>query len=299
MGLPKSKKGECGIFEGIKSKLGFADSDEKYCGKGHGSGDHNDRFADDYESEYDEYDDYGEYGFDYEKNENFTDNAPASNYDPYTPITTRPARSSLASLPKLVSLEDVRAHNQMPEKMRRDSLSPCNVAPASSYKSDRTMVESDTFVSSSTPNARAYAARHKERSESLNTLFSPTTSAPVDSKSSHDSVPVADHAFSGFTPEGKSGSRQAASMRTLNVFKPVSYGEAEGISKALRAGDVVVLVLRDTSENLAKRLLDFSFGVSSALDATVECVADKVFVMTRTTALSETEKAALHDQGVL
>ena len=45
------------------------------------------------------------------------------------------------------------------------------------------------------------------------------------------------------------------------------------MAKILKAGDVVVLALRNTPDQLAKRILDFSFGVSSALDARVEAVA--------------------------
>ena len=54
-----------------------------------------------------------------------------------------------------------------------------------------------------------------------------------------------------------------------------------------------------TPDALAKRILDFSFGVSSALDARVEAVADKVFAITRGAALTEAERLALLNQGVL
>ena len=68
---------------------------------------------------------------------------------------------------------------------------------------------------------------------------------------------------------------------------------------ALKAGDVVVLALRNTPDNLSKRILDFSFGVSSALDASVDCVADKVFVISRGAALTDAERMSLRGQGVL
>ena len=83
------------------------------------------------------------------------------------------------------------------------------------------------------------------------------------------------------------------------MLKPATYGEVERIAKALKAGDVVVLALRNTPDALAKRILDFSFGVSSALDASVDCVADKVFVIARGSGLTETERASLRNQGVL
>lgn len=73
----------------------------------------------------------------------------------------------------------------------------------------------------------------------------------------------------------------------------------ERVAKQLKAGDAVVLALRNTPDNLAKRILDFSFGVASALDARVECIADKVFAVTRGPHLSEVERLALRNQGVL
>ena len=83
------------------------------------------------------------------------------------------------------------------------------------------------------------------------------------------------------------------------MLKPVEYAEVESIAKAVKAGDVVVLVLRNTPDSLSKRILDFSFGVSAALDASVECPADKVFAIARGTALSDAEKTNLRNQGVL
>ena len=87
--------------------------------------------------------------------------------------------------------------------------------------------------------------------------------------------------------------------RALTVLKPASYGEVERIAKALKAGDAVVLALRNTPDNLSKRILDFSFGVSSALDASVDCVADKVFVISRGAPLTDAERMSLRGQGVL
>lgn len=50
---------------------------------------------------------------------------------------------------------------------------------------------------------------------------------------------------------------------------------------------------------LAKRILDFSFGVASALDANVECVGNKVFALTRIDELTEAERSYLRTQGII
>ena len=84
----------------------------------------------------------------------------------------------------------------------------------------------------------------------------------------------------------------------MTVLKPTAYDEVEQIAKSLKAGDAVVLQLMNTQNALSKRILDFSFGVSSALDAKVDCIADKVFVITRGKELTDEERTKLRNQGV-
>ena len=88
-------------------------------------------------------------------------------------------------------------------------------------------------------------------------------------------------------------------MRTLKVIKPVSYEEAEGVARGIKAGSVVVIALRNTPDELSRRFLDFSFGAASALDANVEFVGEKVFAIAKGRALGEAEKMQLRNQGVL
>ena len=84
--------------------------------------------------------------------------------------------------------------------------------------------------------------------------------------------------------------------RTLRVLKPGVYAEAEGVAKALKGGDVVILVLSETPADLVKRILDFSFGAAAALDASVECIADHVFAIAVDSGLSEVERMTLRNQ---
>ena len=292
------------MLEGIKSKLGFADANPHY--------------DDGY---YDEgFDDYNEDDFP-------ADDAPGSRYEPYAPVTSRPARASHArssarsssvGSAKLVSIDDVRAHTQVPESLNRDPLPPRRVTSPSSgsYRGDRTMVEAAQPAPANTPIARAAAAANRERSESLNSLFTSTSDdAPSVSGPSGSGVAVqtattasgatvatataTTAAFDPFDAYAGAGAVKHNPSRSVTVLKPASYAEVERIAKALKAGDVVVLALRNTPDNLSKRILDFSFGVSSALDASVDCVADKVFVISRGAALTDAERMSLRGQGVL
>ena len=95
------------------------------------------------------------------------------------------------------------------------------------------------------------------------------------------------------------GSPSHKPTRNVIVLTPVAYDEVEHVARNLRAGDAVILSLRNTPSQLSKRILDFSFGVASALDATVDCISDKVFAITRVTALTDAELGRLRGQGVI
>lgn len=293
MELPKFKKSEGGMLDGLKSKLGFSDAPSGRSRRGEDYGEYDGEYGDEYGEGYD---DLAEYGPEYEEGD-----AAGSRYDPYAPVTTRLPRSTRSSrgggadFPKLVSIDDVRAHTQVPDSLKRDPLPPRRTSSASTgapYRAERTTVD----VTQPAPSSPAYvaaeaerAARQELRSEGLESLFSPTSS-PASAK----------EGVSGSVASSAAPAHAApAKARSLSVLKPSSYDEAEQVAKALKAGDAVIIALRNTPDHLAKRILDFSFGVSSALDAQVECIADKVFAITRGAAVSDAERLALRNQGVL
>ena len=175
------------MLDGIKSKLGFAGGNAPQYDEG-------------YDQEpYDEgYGEYGDYGDDYgEGYEEFADYGPdydggaqGGSYEPYTPVTTRAAGGAASrrsartepSMPKLVSIDDVRAHTQLPESLSRDPLPPRRVSSASATRrfAERTMVDSSLPPSMTPEGTQAAAAAanapsaRRERSEGLNSLFEPT-----------------------------------------------------------------------------------------------------------------------------
>lgn len=263
-------------FAGLKSKLGFGGrtKEEDY-----------EEYYDDYE-EYDESDDYGEMGFDEDSY------APSSRYDRYNSVTTREA-GSRSTMPRLVSIEDVRARTQVPTLPDRDTdrggySSRRSSAGGSSF---RTMVDSSlppTMTPEGTAAVSAAASASRAvRSDGLNSLFEPTA-APEPAAS----APV--RASSGANPF-----ERLQPSRSVKVLKPLSYNDAEAVSTSLKLGEAVVLCLAGTPDALTKRILDFSFGVASALDASVECVGAKVFAITRAGELSDAERSYLHSQGII
>ena len=264
-------------FDELKDRLGIGESNGTPS-RARASQSHANDSYDDYG-----YEDYGEYGYD--------DSADYAKED---------ASSFTAQLPKLVTSDDVRAHTQY--------------TPAEP--------DDDAAVSSQAtrPNRDFGALREdSHRSPGVNSLFEPSSSAAAQTPEQASSalasgtaqaaaasatgayaqpanrIPAAQVAAS-VPAEGRVVQRAA---RVVTVVKPESYADAERIAKILKSGDVAVLSLRNTPEQLGKRILDFSFGVACALDAQVDCVAGHVFAITRGAALSDAETARLKAQGLM
>lgn len=264
-----------------------------------------------YDDGYDEYgynDDYddGYYGEDYDAyQETYGEFAYDDDDSAAGPVRSRSTSGS--GHPPLVSIDDVRANTQVPDRLRRDPL-PNRDDGASRYGSSATASATSRDRASDATASYKPAPRNATstgRSPGYNSLFDSTSeTAPAASTST---TPAATTAFrtangSPYDPyaayEGV-GSVTHSPTRNLKVLSPLSYGEVESVARSLKAGDVVVLSLRRTPSELSKRVLDFSFGVASALDASVDCVADKVFVIARGTALTSDERIRLQGQGIL
>ncbi len=271
------------MFDGIKSKLGIGSKKDDYYDNDF---DENAGYDD-----YDEYDGYDEGYDDYDdgygaSQGSYSDYAPASGYASASLST--PSRGGVTR-PRLVSIDDVRASTQLEIDSRydRDAHAPVESAFGSS--------------------------EWNLRSEGLSSLFTPTTDAPASAGVRAYDAPAAEKpavvsplseqptlrpASAGY--DAYAPARQSAfGARNTTVVKPQSYNDVERVARAVRGGDVVVLNLRNTQEALSKRLLDFSFGVASALDARVDCVADKVFVICSGEGLSQAELQSLKNQGAL
>lgn len=145
-------------------------------------------------------------------------------------------------------------------------------------------------------------------SAGFDSLFGSTSSASASTKAPASSVGVGSRtaasgqtgaAYDPYQAYEGAGAARHTPTRNVVVINPVAYGEVEEVARHLKAGDAVVLSLRNTPSQLSKRILDFSFGVASALDASVDCIADKVFAITRGSALSDAENLKLRGQGVI
>lgn len=277
------------FLDDLKDRLGFGATDE--------------------EEEFDE-ELYGE-GFD-ENAEEFDGSYPDEDYleseaaySAFTPVTTRSASRTRRDRgyssrpgkdgPQLISIDDVRNSTRIPESLQRDPLPPRrgenngrnSVGRASDF------ARSGSEVGAPAVSAAEVNLRNAEPSPAFEAGSSVASPAEVG---------MTAQTAAGYDPYrayevGDTSSHRPT--RSISVIAPMSYNEVENVARMLRAGDAVVLTLRNTPSQLSKRILDFSFGVASALDAAVDCIADKVFAITRVSNLSEDELSRLRSQGVI
>lgn len=239
-------------FDELKDRLGIGEASSQAGSRSSRARDSRDDAVD--------YGDYGEYGFDDSADYAVENDSPSSGFT--------------ASLPKLVTSDDVRANIQ---------YTPSE-APETADASQATR-----------PNRDFGALREdSHRSPGVNSLFEPSSAAS--STGAYAQTTGAIPAPASPSGEGRVVQRPA---RIVTIVKPESYDDAERIAKVLKSGDVAVVSLRNTPEALGKRILDFSFGVACAFEAQVECVSGHVFVITRGAGLSDAEASRLKAQGLM
>lgn len=265
-----------GALSGLRNRFGGSRNQDQY-DDGYGYDGYDDGYDD-----YGDYGDYGEYGYD-----------PDEPYDDYTDseaigeIRSRSVPSSSRNHPPLLSFDEARVNTYVPDRLMRDPLE--HTASRSRYSSGyRPRIRDSVNV--------GHAAEYDFASVGGAKLDEDGVEIPQVEVSKPAPKPAGYDPYASF--EG-AGAPTHSPTRQLKVITPVSYGDVENVARALKAGDVVVLVLKKTPGDLAKRVLDFSFGVASALDASVDCVADKVFVVCRGKGLSDAERSTLQAQGIL
>ncbi|MDR0888968.1 MAG: cell division protein SepF, partial [Coriobacteriales bacterium] len=216
----------------------------------------------------------------------------------------------------LISMTDVRSQSYIPSASSSSSQGATRHRVAGTavteHISDEQMTR-DTLVHSGTNSlAKLHEARQNSLAESTarnmnthagNTAPISTTSLRATMQASKDS-PYNSTSRSGQVISRETGlplssANQNVPTRQLAFLSPVTYNDAELISKGLRAGKAVILDVRTTNPGLAKRILDFSFGAAAALDARVDGPADRVYAIARDGALTDSELGQLRDRGIL
>ena len=84
----------------------------------------------------------------------------------------------------------------------------------------------------------------------------------------------------------------------VHLIVPRSFNDAQQIADKFKESMPVILNLQGADQELSKRLIDFTSGLSYALDGGMQRVADKVFLLTpRNVEVSAEERARLIERG--
>lgn len=293
----------------------------------------------DEEPYYDDYNEYGYSDDPYAVEDGYASQADPYDRLEYTTRSTaaHPYRSSgYASSPRLVSSDDIRAttsaygvstaatsptaafdssafsdtelrggdsmHDSYASSSADDIESEQYDVPAtaytdfvSPYKDQARQSNVSSYASASSANSSTVASSVSgtSRSAGLDSLFTPSTGQASSGSGVQGSSVLSTSTSSAGTSATSNLSRE------ITLLQPIAYDDVASVARSVRLGNIVVLSLRSTDSALAKRVLDFSFGVASALDAKVDCVADKTFVIVQGRDLSLEERHRLQKQGIL
>ncbi|MGI8945979.1 MAG: cell division protein SepF [Thermoleophilaceae bacterium] len=84
----------------------------------------------------------------------------------------------------------------------------------------------------------------------------------------------------------------------VHLVVPKNFNDAQQIADRYKDTVPVILNLQQTDPDLSKRLIDFSSGLTYALDGGMQRIADKVFLLTpRNVEVSAEERARLVEKG--
>jgi len=84
----------------------------------------------------------------------------------------------------------------------------------------------------------------------------------------------------------------------VHLVLPRSFNDAQAVADKFKEAIPVILNLQNADPELAKRLIDFSSGLTYALNGGMQRVADKVFLLTpRNVEVSAEERARMLERG--
>jgi cell division inhibitor SepF len=96
---------------------------------------------------------------------------------------------------------------------------------------------------------------------------------------------------------GRGNGRGGQDVR-VHFVAPKSFNDVQDVADKFKEAIPVILNLQGTETDLSKRLIDFSSGLTYALDGGMQRIADKVFLLTpRNVEVSAEERARLVEKG--
>ena len=99
-------------------------------------------------------------------------------------------------------------------------------------------------------------------------------------------------------PDGAPQTNGHRAAQQVSLVVPKSFNDAQTVADKLKADVPVIINFQGADADLAKRLVDFSSGLTYALDGGMQRVADRVFLLTpHSISVSAEDKALLMERG--
>jgi len=96
---------------------------------------------------------------------------------------------------------------------------------------------------------------------------------------------------------GRGNGRSGGDVR-VHFVAPKNFNDVQDVADKFKDSIPVILNLQGTDTDLSKRLIDFSSGLTYALDGGMQRIADKVFLLTPANVeVSAEERARLVEKG--
>jgi cell division inhibitor SepF len=107
-----------------------------------------------------------------------------------------------------------------------------------------------------------------------------------------------DRRTSALRPVGAGRGNGRSGEVRVHFVAPKSFNDVQDVADKFKDTIPVILNLQSTDTDLSKRLIDFSSGLTYALDGGMQRIADKVFLLTpRNVEVSAEERARLVEKG--
>jgi cell division inhibitor SepF len=148
----------------------------------------------------------------------------------------------------------------------------------------------DTYRERERPNVRRLSSRR--RRDEIDDIFA---DEPAPERRTTALRPVGGR---GNGRSGSSGGGSGAGDVRVHFVAPRSFNDVQDVGDRFKESIPVILNLQGTDTDLSKRLIDFSSGLTYALDGGMQKIADKVFLLTpRNVEVSAEEQARLVERG--
>jgi cell division inhibitor SepF len=147
------------------------------------------------------------------------------------------------------------------------------------------------------PNVRRLSARR--RRDEIDDIFAddPATERRTNVLRSVSATRGTNGRSAGAGGGGGGGAGGGGDVR-VHLVVPKSFNDAQDVADKFKDSIPVILNLQGIETDLSKRLIDFSSGLTYALDGGMQRIADKVFLLTpRNVEVSAEERTRLLEKG--